>query len=72
MKAYLSSIDLGGTVDGRNPAPVDMLNIPFFTRSYTSQVVVWDFFHQQYTSWKDTTVELTKLVSNFIDFFWVS
>ena len=32
-----------GTVDGRNPAPVDMVNIPLFTRFYTSQVVVWDF-----------------------------
>ena len=35
------------TVDGWNPAPVDMVNIPSFTRLYTSQVVVWDFFHQQ-------------------------
>ena len=39
-----------GTVDGRNPAPVDMVNIhkyPIIYRVYTSQVVVWDFFHQQ-------------------------
>jgi len=36
------------TVDGRNPAPVDMINIPLFFRFYTSQVVVGDFFHQQY------------------------
>ena len=35
------------TVDGRNPAPVDMVNIPSFTRFYTSQMVQ-DFFHQQY------------------------
>ena len=35
------------TVDGRNPAPVDMVNIPLFTRFYTSQVVQ-DFFHQRY------------------------
>jgi len=35
------------TVDGRNPAPVDMYFIPLFTVVYTSQVVVWDFFHQQ-------------------------
>ncbi len=35
------------TVDGRNAAPVDMVNIPLFTRFYTSQVVQ-DFFHQQY------------------------
>ena len=36
------------TVDGRNPAPVDMVNIPLSKGFYTSQVVVWDFFHQQY------------------------
>ena len=42
---------IGATVDGRNPAPVEMVNIPFlqgFIMFYTSQVVVWDFFHQQY------------------------
>jgi len=45
------AFDLGRlkvTVDGRNPAPVDMENLPLFTRLYTSQVVVWDFFHQRY------------------------
>ena len=31
------------TFDGRNPAPVDMVNILLFTGFYTSQVVVWDF-----------------------------
>ena len=35
------------TVDRRNPAPVDMVNIPLFVGFYTSQVVQ-DFFHQQY------------------------
>ena len=35
------------TVDGRNPAPVGMVNIPLSIGSYTSQVVQ-DFFHQQY------------------------
>jgi len=35
------------TVDGRNPAPVDMVNIPLFARFYTTQVVQ-DFFHQEY------------------------
>ena len=35
------------TVDGWNPAPVDMVNTPLFTRIYTSQVVQ-DFSHQQY------------------------
>jgi len=37
---------VGDTVDSRNPAPVDMLNIPFCTGLYTSQVVQ-DFFYQQ-------------------------
>ena len=33
----------------RNPAPVEVGSfISLFTGFYTSQVVVWDFFHQQY------------------------
>ena len=32
------------TVDGKYPAPVDMVNIPLFTGFYTSQMVVWDFW----------------------------
>ena len=35
------------TVDGQNPAPVEMVIIPLFTRFYTYQVVQ-DFVHQQY------------------------
>jgi len=35
------------TVDGRNPAQVDMVNLPLFVGFYTSQVVQ-DFVHQQY------------------------
>ena len=35
-----------GTVDGRNPAPIDIVNIPLFTKFFTSQVLQ-DFFHQQ-------------------------
>jgi len=35
------------TVNGRNPTPVDMANVPLFTGFYTSQVVVWDFTLQQ-------------------------
>ena len=35
------------TVDGKNSAPVDMVNIPLFTGFHTSKVVQ-DFFHQQY------------------------
>jgi len=38
---------LQAMVGGRNPAPVDVVNIPLFTRFYTSQVVQ-HFFHQQY------------------------
>ena len=37
------------TVDGRNPAPVDMYNIPLFIGFHTSQVVQ-DFSHQPYCS----------------------
>ena len=37
------------TVDGRNPAPVDMENIPLLTLFYTFQVVIAGFLnHQQY------------------------
>ena len=36
-----------GTVDGRNPAPVDRLFIPSVLWCYTSRVV-YDLFHQQY------------------------
>ena len=37
-----------------NTAPVDMVNIPLFTGFWdTSQVVVWDFFHQQYVSFPE-------------------
>ena len=39
------------TDDGRNPAPVDMVNIPLFVGFYTSQVAQ-DFFHQQYETQK--------------------
>ena len=39
----------GTTVDGQNPAnELRLVVSPLFTGFYTSQVVVWDFFHQQY------------------------
>jgi len=38
--------DEGDTV-GRNPAPIDMVNIPLFTGFHTCQVVQ-DFVHQRY------------------------
>ncbi len=34
------------TIDGRNPAPVDIVNIPLSTGFYAFQVLQ-DFFHQQ-------------------------
>ena len=40
------SLFFGGAVDGSNPALADMVDIPLFTRFYTSQVVQ-DFSHQQ-------------------------
>ena len=49
-----------GTVDGKNPAPVDMVNIPLFTGFHTCQVIVWYFFHQQYC--KFTSLGMTHLV----------
>ena len=36
----------GDTVDGKNPAPVDMADIPLFAGFHTCQVVQ-DFFRQQ-------------------------
>ena len=57
------------TVDGRNPAPVDRYFIPFFTRSYTFQVVQ-DLFHQQYQMARRISVATISLyimwVKNYI------
>ena len=47
------------TVDGRNPTPVDMVNILSFTRFHTSQVVQ-DFFHQQKSVSKEISRKSTK------------
>ena len=46
------------TVDGRNPAPADMVNIPLFTGFYTSQVVQ-DFLHPQ-CPWENSAFRLDK------------
>ena len=36
-------------VDGRNPAPVELGSLShYLQRFFTYQLVVWDFFHQQY------------------------
>jgi len=47
-------------VDGRNPAPVDMVNFSLFTRFYTSQVVVW-YFHQKVTSETAPTAQIREI-----------
>ena len=47
----LVACDMMDTVDGRNPAPNDMENIPSFLGFYTSQVVQ-DCFHQQYDGYE--------------------
>ena len=36
------------TVDGRDPAPVDVVYLTVYEVLPLSQVFVWDFFHQQY------------------------
>ena len=46
-QGFLSSFHISSLTFGRNPAPVDMENLPLFTGFYLSQVVQ-DFFHQQY------------------------
>ena len=47
LRSLSYSISFSTTIHGRNPAAVDMINIPLFTGFFTSQVVQ-DFFHQQY------------------------
>ena len=59
------------TVDGQNPAPVDMVNSPLFIGFHTSQVVQ-DFVHQQYVCLgtrgyklsQPRVANLTKLLGN--------
>ena len=59
----------GHTVDGRNPAPVDMVVTPLFTGFYTSEVVVWDFFNQQHCWYRQHRKSLTS--GNFVtSSFW--
>ena len=51
------------TVDGWNPAPVDMVNIPLFIGFHTSQVVQ-DFSHQQYESSQQENQPSTSNISS--------
>ena len=53
QKKVFGSGHYNDSVDGWNPAPVDMVNIPLFLGFYTSQVVVWDFSHHQLLLWLD-------------------
>ena len=51
LRLFILGICIGSdTVGGRNPAPVDMVNIPLFTdfTGFHTCLVVQDFFHQQY------------------------
>ena len=42
----MAQLAVRDTADGRNPAPVDMVNFQLFAGFHTCQVVQ-DFFHQQ-------------------------
>ncbi len=47
--AQRNTVQYINTVDGRNPAPVEVGSLSQYLQCFfTSQVVVWDFFHQQY------------------------
>ena len=49
-----SQCRLGEDIDGRNPAPVDMVNFPLFARFHTCQVVGLGISgcHQRYVSFQ--------------------
>ena len=71
QKKYISiHLHHGPTVDRRNPAPGDMVNILLFRRFYTSQVVQ-DFFHQQYDYGKKTHAELGVMFRSFRPLGWL-
>ena len=50
------------TVDGRNPAPVDMENIPFLIISFHTSQVVQDFFHLPFGSGTERKLWIWNLV----------
>ena len=63
---YISAWSLGWchTVDGRNPVPVVYHNIPLLYRVLApSQVVVSDFFHQQYVLFHDLLLQPLRLLA---------
>ena len=50
-----------------------MVNIPLFAGFHTSQVVVWDFFHQQYDIlWKGKDTEVSLWSLKFLDSLWLA
>ena len=49
------------TVDGRNPAPVDMVDIPLFTGFHAGRVVVWDFFNHQYLNPRSSFAQILEM-----------
>ena len=53
LKSVKVLIPFQHTADGKNPATVDMVDIPQFTELHTCPVVVWDFFHPQYFAGPD-------------------
>ncbi len=53
---------LNHTVDGRNPAPVDMVNIPLFTGFHTCQVVQDFWTINSSTLIQGTTIDFTSLL----------
>ena len=56
-----NSFNLHDMVDGRNPAPVDMINIPLF-RGFHICWVVQDFFHQQYITCLDLFIHFYSML----------
>ena len=60
---------LNDTVDGRNPAPVGMVNISLFT-GFSTCWVVQDFFHQQYQypeiEWGSVSLALKTQICSFV------
>ena len=54
------------TVDGRNPAPVEVGGSlsHYYKVLAPSQVVIWDFFHQQYDTKPSNAPFLREILQN--------
>ena len=55
------------TVNGINPPPIDIINIPVFIGFYTSQLAQ-DFSYQQYGSWIPCSFWIRYLLSKMVIF----